>query len=134
MGWTEMSETVRERLERAREIVGLGKVTITNADEVFALIGLALIQLGAMERDREAMEQLVNRQAEDEGLWARPIPPALQSITEAMLQAALRELHEMIEGITGEEVARAILGSPKQSSEPSKLANNHTKRVFIRRE
>jgi hypothetical protein len=43
------------------------------------------------------IQSLVNEQAEDEGLWAVPIPPQLQPISEAYLQQELRRLHAEIE-------------------------------------
>lgn len=45
----------------------------------------------------ERLRDLVNRQAEDEGLWF--LDPLC---SEAYLQAALRELHEAAEAVTNE--------------------------------
>lgn len=46
------------------------------------------------------LQQIVNEQAEDEGLWFIP-----QYITEDYLQQALRKLHEIIEDKTSEQYA-----------------------------
>lgn len=48
---------------------------------------------------------LVNAQAEDEGLWCQA-----EYISEAMLQQALRYLHEVIENETQLEVVERLLG------------------------
>jgi hypothetical protein len=48
--------------------------------------------------------QIVNEQAEDEGLWFMP-----QYASEAYLQAALRRLHEAVEGKSKENCALEAL-------------------------
>lgn len=45
------------------------------------------------ERLKELIEQAVSYQAKDEALWLKA-----ESITEAYLQQALRDLHHVIEG------------------------------------
>lgn len=52
----------------------------------------------------EAMLAIVDEQAEDDILWA----PAYTAVSLA-LQAALRRLHEAVEGKTSEQCARAVL-------------------------
>lgn len=47
----------------------------------------------------KAVKALVAKQAEDEGLWAVPIPPQKQAISEAYLQQELRKLHDLVEQI-----------------------------------
>ena len=51
-----------------------------------------------------AMRQVVDEQANDEGLWCET-----KYASEAYLQEALRRLHEVIEGKSAEECARAVL-------------------------
>ena len=58
------------------------------------------------EKRLKLIQKLVNEQAEDEGLWFQA-----ESATEAYLQQALRKLHEIIEGKTGDECAMDILKS-----------------------
>ena len=48
--------------------------------------------------------QVVDEQAEDGGLWFVPV-----CASEAYLQAALRRLHEAVEGKTSEQCACAVL-------------------------
>ena len=52
----------------------------------------------------ETARQVVDEQANDEGLWFIPV-----TITEDILQRALRRLHEAVEGKTSEQCARAVL-------------------------
>lgn len=64
-----------------------------------------LLSLLREERARAAaMHAVVDEQAEDEGLWFQPT-----TITEDILQKALRRLHEAAEGKTAEQCARAVL-------------------------
>lgn len=53
-----------------------------------------------MEDKIKKLRQIVNEQAEDEGLWFIP-----KYITEDYLQQALRKLHEAIEDKISEECA-----------------------------
>jgi hypothetical protein len=48
----------------------------------------------------EAIREVVDRQAEDEGLWSLPLTPGTQPIMEAYLQQELRHLHKIIEDYT----------------------------------
>jgi len=50
-------------------------------------------RIAELEREREALMEVVNEQAEDDGLWF-----VAESITEDMLQRALRRLHAAAEG------------------------------------
>jgi len=50
----------------------------------------------------KTIQQVVDRQAEDELLWSIPAETP-QSIGEAHLQRELRYLHGVIEGLTGKE-------------------------------
>ena len=60
---------------------------------------------GAASREKLThLRQVVNEQAEDEGLWFLST-----TITEAYLQGALRRLHEIIEGKTSEECAKILI-------------------------
>lgn len=56
--------------------------------------------------NEEKIRSVVNEQAEDEGLWCDT-----RYASEAYLQAALRRLHEVIEGKTSEECAIRFLKS-----------------------
>ena len=56
------------------------------------LIEINAEMLAVLHRDREALQELVDRQANDEGLWF-----AAQTAPEEYLQAALRTLHVQIE-------------------------------------
>ena len=47
---------------------------------------------------------IVDEQAEDEGLWGKPV-----YITEHILQQALRRLHAAIEGKTPEECVKELM-------------------------
>jgi len=49
---------------------------------------------------------LVDEQAKDAGLWF-----AAQSAAEAYVQAELRRLHEVIEGKSGDEIARDLVST-----------------------
>ena len=49
-------------------------------------------------------QKLVDKQAEDEGLWFIP-----QTITEDYLQRALRQLHAAVEGKSPTECAAAVI-------------------------
>ncbi len=51
------------------------------------------IQIADLEAQRDAIQQVVDEQAEDEGLWFRA-----QTAPEAYLQQALRRLHAAVEG------------------------------------
>lgn len=53
-----------------------------------------------------AIRQVVDEQANDEGLWCET-----KYASEAYLQAALRRLHEVIEGKSAEECAIAVLAN-----------------------
>lgn len=53
----------------------------------------------------EAPKDVVREQAEDEGLWFIPT-----TITEDILQRALRRLHAAVEGVSPTEVALRALG------------------------
>ena len=55
--------------------------------------GVAFIVAAELNAKIAALQNLVNAQAEDEGLWFQA-PTA----SEAYLQQALRELHALIEG------------------------------------
>ena len=50
------------------------------------------------------IRDIVNRQADDEALWCRA-----KYASEAYIQSALRKLHEVIEGVTGDQIAKSIL-------------------------
>ena len=50
-------------------------------------------RIAELERERKALMEVVNEQAEDDGLWF-----VAESITEDMLQRALRRLHAAAEG------------------------------------
>jgi hypothetical protein len=63
----------------------------------------------AAESRLSRLQLLVNEQAEDEGLWAVPIPPQSQPISEAYLQQELRRLHAAIEGEMAVESAVEIV-------------------------
>ena len=52
------------------------------------------------EEKLKKLQQIVNEQREDEGLWFIP-----EYITEDCLQQALRKLHEIIEDKTSEQCA-----------------------------
>ncbi len=54
--------------------------------------------------DDRKVKEIVDEQAKDDGLWFIP-----QTVTEDYLQRALRRLHEVIEGKTGEEFALELL-------------------------
>ena len=60
--------------------------------------------------------RVVNEQAEDGGLWFVP-----QTITEDILQNALRRLHEAVEGKSSEECARAALRASAQPTPPAEV-------------
>ena len=51
-----------------------------------------------------ALRNLATEQAKNEGLWFRSV-----YVTEDILQRALRQLHELIEGKTGDECAKEVL-------------------------
>ena len=63
-----------------------------------------IAELESLSAEGRLIQELVDEQAEDEGLWfiARTAP-------EACLQAALRRLHEVIEGRTGDEIAKDLV-------------------------
>ena len=54
-----------------------------------------------------AIRQVVDEQANDEGLWCET-----KYASEAYLQQALRKLHEVIEGKSAEDCAKAVLAKP----------------------
>ena len=59
--------------------------------------------------ERSDIQAVVDEQAANEGLWF-----IAEYATEAYLQSELRRLHEVIEGKTGDEIARELVsGSPK---------------------
>ena len=72
----------------------------------------ALIEIGHKQADEierltaklNAIQSVVNEQAENEGLWFRA-----EYATEAYLQSELRRLHEVIDGKTGDEIARELM-------------------------
>lgn len=87
-------------LERAQEgffrhfegpcMEGPGPITVIDKKEYEKLL----------EHTKKLVEpilDLVRKQADDEGLWAMKVQ-AVHTIQEAMLQAALRHLHAVIEG------------------------------------
>ncbi len=65
--------------------------------------------LGEQLKRMALARELVNVQAEDEGLWFVP-----EHITESALQQALRELHEVVEGKTQLECARDLLDRARE--------------------
>jgi hypothetical protein len=56
--------------------------------------------------DEAAIKALVERQASDDGLWFHA-----ETCAEAYVQAALRQLHAVIEGRTPEQCAVDVLTS-----------------------
>lgn len=81
--------------------VGQG-VTLLAADDLFHASPYAEIER-LRDRTKAALE-VVNAQAEDEALWCQPV-----YASEAYLLAALRRLHEAVEGKSSEQCARAVL-------------------------
>lgn len=68
-------------------------------------------QIESLESDIAVLRDVVNEQADDEGLWF-----IAQTASEAYVQAALRRLHEVIEGKTSEECARELVPVSKKVS------------------
>ena len=62
----------------------------------------------ATDMDHEDPKDVVNEQAEDEGLWCHP-----HYASEAYMQQALRRLHAAVEGVSPTEAAlRALSQRP----------------------
>lgn len=68
-----------------------------------------LRQLHSFLSDFIAGSQMVDEQANDDGLWFVPV-----TITEDYLQRALRRLHAAIEGKSPEECAMEVLASAQK--------------------
>ena len=62
-----------------------------NQPSQFGTVTFAMYE--ALEAQRDAIQQVVDEQAEDEGLWFRA-----QTAAEAYLQQELRRLHAAVEG------------------------------------
>ncbi len=62
----------------------------------------------AKAMDQDAVRALVAEQANDEGLWFEA-----ENAAEAYLQKALRRLHAVIEGKTGDERAVEVLSKSR---------------------
>lgn len=82
----------------------------TGAQQI--VIGNLREKIKTLTAEGAAIRAVVDEQAEDEGLWfvGRTAP-------EDYLQAALRRLHEVIEGKTGDEVARDLVSTQLNSGE-----------------
>lgn len=71
---------------------------------LLAWVSAAFVSSAPREPILEDAKTVVAEQAEDEGLWFIP-----HTITEDILQRALRRLHAAVEGKTPEQCARAVL-------------------------
>ena len=101
------SETVRGRLVadnvELKKRVEDGIEALNASERIRARLVAENIELKGRVED-ERLRETANSQAEDEGLWFEA-----QTAPEAYLQQELRRLHEIIEGKTGDECARAVV-------------------------
>ena len=67
------------------------------------------VELERLSAEGTIIRAVVDEQAKDEGLWCHA-----DNCFEAYLQAALRRLHEIIEGKTGDEIARDVVSGSQE--------------------
>lgn len=65
-----------------------------------------IVDMQTQSAEISSIRAVVDEQAKDEGLWFYA-----KYATEAYIQNALRRLHEVIEGKTGDEIAREIVST-----------------------
>ena len=74
-----------------------------------SMIGAAICKQAKDTTISPSLKQLVDEQANDEGLWCQT-----KYASEAYLQTALRQLHAAIEGISPEDCALAVLAGEQK--------------------
>ena len=82
---------------------------ITDIGEACKIIDQLEHKLELQSSEGATIRVLVDEQAKDEGLWF-----AAQSAAEAYVQAELRRLHEVIEGKSGEAIARDLASTQQE--------------------
>ena len=98
----------------------------SDVTDVWWLIGKVEHLGSEVERLREAKE-LIEIQAEDDGLWF-----VAETAPEAYLQESLRRLHEVIEGVSQEECARRALEPTPQPPPNQPSYETLTKKFMCR--
>lgn len=105
-----ISQLDRKIATLERELVEAREITLKEGKEWRGIVDKQGEALAAAQADSERVKNLVASQAEDGGLWF-----CAETAPEAYLQAALRVLHEAVEGKSQEKCARAAAQAAVQT-------------------